>query len=81
MTLSFLILDIVLRYFTKSINFYKIHYLVPNLFTIGWIFLTLSFCLSLKSKYGKSIYIIAISISLLLFLTHSIYYSYFKTFK
>ncbi|MEF2690040.1 MAG: sulfatase-like hydrolase/transferase [Bacilli bacterium] len=80
MTLSFLILDIVLRYFTKSINFYKIHYLVPNLFTIGWIFLTLSFCLSLKSKYGKSIYIIAISISLLLFLTHSIYYSYFKTF-
>ena len=80
MSLSFILLDIVLRYFTRSINFYKIYFLVPNLFTIIWTFLMVGICSSLNKKVGKFMYIFFISISIILFLTHSIYYAYFKNF-
>ena len=80
MILSFLILDISLRYFTRSINFYKIYRLVPNLFTISWIFLIVGIVISFKSNISKIIYFISIVLSLGLFLTHSIYFSYFKNF-
>ena len=78
MSLSFILLDIVLRYFTRSINFYKIYFLVPNLFTLIWTFLMVGICSSLNKKVGKFMYIFFISISIILFLTHSIYYAYFK---
>mgnify|MGYP007060420261 FL=1 len=80
MSLSFILLDIVLRYFTRSINFYKIYFLVPNLFTLIWTFLMVGICSSLNKKVGKFMYIFFISISIILFLTHSIYYAYFKNF-
>lgn len=80
MIISFFILDFVLRYFTKNINFYNITRLAPNLFTISWILLIVGVAISFKSKYTKLIYIISISISIILFLTHSIYYSYFSNF-
>jgi len=80
MTLSFLILDISLRYFTKDINFYRIDKLAPNLFTINWIFLMISVILLFKKKISKILYIISFSICLIMFLVHSVYFSYFKNF-
>ena len=80
MTMSFLILDITLRYFTKDINFYGIDRLVPNLFTINWIFLMVGFALLFKKKVSKILYIISFSICLIMFLVHSVYFSYFKNF-
>ena len=67
MVLSFFILDFSLRFFTKSINFYSVFALVPNLFTIIWIFLIVGIISSIKSKYSKIIYFLSISISLSLF--------------
>ena len=80
MTLSFLLLDIVLRWFTRNINFYKIYWIPPNLFTICWIFLFIGIITSSKENVSKIIYIVTISISLILFLVNSIYFSYFKNF-
>jgi len=80
MTLSFLILDFVLRYFTKSINFYGIYKLAPNLFTISYTLLMVGVITSFKGKTSKILYSISISICLIMFLVHSIYYSYFNNF-
>ena len=80
MVLSFYILDISLRFFTRSIGFYGIWRFAPNLFTLCYILLFTGICCTLKKKIGKFLYILFISISLILFLTHSIYYSYFSNF-
>ena len=80
MTVSFLILDFILRYFTKSINFYGIYKLAPNLFTISYTLLMVGVITSFKGKTSKILYSISISICLIMFLVHSIYYSYFKNF-
>ena len=80
MILSFYMLDISLRFFTRSINFYGIWKLAPNLFTLCYILLLVGICCCIKKKFGKILYVFFISISLLLFLTHSIYYSYFSNF-
>lgn len=80
MILSFFILDYSLRYFTKSINFYNINNTAPNLFTLSWIILMVGVSTSFKDKPCKFFYIISFSISLILFLVHSIYYAYFKNF-
>lgn len=80
MFFSFAIFDFTLRYFTKSINFYNIFSIAPNLFTICWIFFFMSIILSFNKKHSKFIYIFIFAISLILFLTHSIYYAYFKNF-
>lgn len=80
MTISFLMLDIVLRYFTKNINFYGINKLTPNLFTAGWTLLMVGFCLLFKRNVSKILYIISFSICLIMFLVHSVYFSYFKNF-
>ncbi len=80
MTLSFLILDLVLRYFTRSINFYGIHRLAPNLFTITWIFFMIGIITAFKKSISRILYILSISICLIMFLVHSIYYAYFKNF-
>lgn len=80
MVISFLILDITLRYFTKSINFYNIYALTPNLFTFCWTFFMVGIILLFKNKTSKILYIISFSICLVMFLVHSIYFSYFKNF-
>ena len=53
MALPFFLLDIATRFFGKKINFFTINKLVPNLFTIVWIFLFIGACLSIKKKYSK----------------------------
>lgn len=80
MSLSFLILDLTLRYFTKDINFYGIYRLTPNLFTISWIFLIVGIIISFNRNISKILYIISLSLSLILYLVHAIYFSYFKNF-
>lgn len=80
MTLSFLILDFTLRFFTRSINFYNITRLAPNLFTISWVLLIVGISTSFRNKTSKILYGICFVVSLILFLTHAIYYSYFKNF-
>lgn len=80
MMLSFILLDFIMRFFTRSINFYNIFGIVPNLFTLMWVFLMVGICISLNKKVGRILYIILITISIAMFLTHTIYYSYFKNF-
>ena len=80
MLISFIILDFSLRYFTKSINFYNIYNTAPNLFTLSWVILMVGVSTSFKDKPCKILYIISFVISLALFLTHSIYYAYFRNF-
>ena len=80
MILSFLILDFSLRYYTRSINFYNIYNTAPNLFTWCWIILMVGVSTSFKGKTCKTLYIISFIISIALFLTHSIYYAYFRNF-
>jgi len=80
MFISFFALDFVLRYFTKSINFHDIYNITPNLFTLSWIFFMIGVISNFNQKGARITYIVLISISLILFLTHSIYYSYFKNF-
>ncbi len=78
---SLFILDFSLRaYYYKFIKFYKFYRFMPNYFTIMWIFLILGLLKTIKGKKGKIIYIISYIISLALFLTHSIYFSYFNTY-
>lgn len=79
--LSLYILDLALRiFYNKQINFYHWFFPVPNLFSILWILLILRLTKLLKNKIGKTLYIISYIISIALFLTHAIYFSYFKIF-
>lgn len=78
---SLFILDFSLRaYYYNSIKFYKVYSFMPNYFSIMWIFLILGLLKTIKEKKGTIIYIISYIISLALFLTHSIYFSYFNTY-
>ena len=78
---SLLILDLALRIFlSNQISFYHWFMPVPNLFTILWITTILCITKNLKNPYNKILYIICYIISIALFLTHAIYFSYFKIF-
>lgn len=80
MSLPFILIDITTRILGKKINFYSVIALVPNLFTIIWVFLIIGIVLSLTKKKGKIIYIFFFIIALLLFLTNNIYYSITNSF-
>ena len=80
MIISFYLFDFVLRFFTRNINFYNIFSIAPNLFTISWIILMIGICSFFNKNISKIVYVIIFSINLALFLTHSIYYSYFNNF-
>lgn len=80
MVISFFTLDFTLRFYTKNINFYNIYSLAPNLFSISWIFLMVGVITLFNKKTSKILYCISISICLIMFLVHSIYFSYFKNF-
>lgn len=78
--LPFLAIDIFTRAFGKNINFFAIYRLVPNLFTLLWIFLFLGISLSFKDKIGKFIYAFFGLFSLIIFLIQNIYFSLTKTY-
>lgn len=78
---SMLILDLALRiFYYSSINFYGWYRLVPNLFTILWVSFILLLTYNFKAKLGKIIYFVSYILSLILFLVHAIYYSYFNIY-
>lgn len=80
MILSFFILDFALRYFTRSINFYGVFGISPNLFTISWIILFVGLSVSSNKVFSKIIYLSSIIFSTFLFLLQGVYYSMFKVF-
>ena len=78
MPIPFILIDIITRILGQKIDFYSIFGLVPNLFTITWIFLIIG--ISIKTSKGKLIYIISFIISLILFLVNNVYYSMTDSF-
>ena len=79
-SIPFILIDIITRIIGQKINFYGIGRLVPNLFTILWLFLFIGISLSLEKKKGKILYILLFIISFLLFITNNIYYSMTDSF-
>ena len=80
MIIPFYLIDLITRVLGKKINFYGIGKLVPNLFTMTWIFLIIGISLSIKNKKGKILYSIFFIISIILFLVNNIYYSMTNSF-
>ena len=72
LVLPFILIDIFTRY---KVEFYGLLKLVPNMFTLLWVFLILSICLFSKKKIGKTIYILFFILSLIIYLVNNIYYS------
>ena len=80
MALPLILIDIITRILGQKINFYSIVGLVPNLFTLTWIFLILGISLSIQKKRGKILYITFFILSFILFLVNNIYYSMTDSF-
>jgi len=80
MFLPLILIDIITRILGKKINFYGIGKLVPNLFSLIWIFMIIGVSLSIKNKKGKILYSIFFIISIILFLVNNIYYSMTDSF-
>ena len=80
MFLSLYILDLSTRIMTNNIGF--VHFLnpYPNMYTTLWL-LTLIFLIkNIKHIYGKLLYGLFYGLSLVMFLAHNLYYTYFKVF-
>ena len=80
MSIPFILIDLITRILGRKINFYGILKLVPNLFTLIWLFLVLGVSLSIQNKRGKIIYIFFFILSFILFITNNIYYSITDSF-
>ncbi len=79
--LSMFILDFSLRiFYYHTIKFFGCFKLAPNLFSIFWIVFLLLFTYFLNKKLGKIFYLVIYIFSLIMFLVHAIYYSYFNLF-
>ena len=78
--IPFILIDIITRILGHKIGFYATLKLVPNLFTLVWLFLIIGVSLSLPKKYGKIIYTIFFILSISLYITNNIYYSMTDTF-
>lgn len=79
-SLPFILIDIITRIIGRKIHFFSIAKLVPNLFTLTWIFLMIGICLFLEKKKGKILYIFFFIISFALFITNNVYYSMTNSF-
>ena len=80
MFLSLYIFDISTRIMTNNIGFIHFLHPYPNMFTTLWL-LTLIFLVKyLKNIYGKLLYGLFYGFSLVMFLAHNLYYTYFKVF-
>ncbi len=80
MALPFILIDLITRILGRKINFFSIGRLVPNLFTLIWVFLMIGICLFLEKKKGKILYIFFFILSLALFITNNVYYSMTNSF-
>lgn len=75
MAFSFFAMDIATRILGSSIEFFKVYRLVPNLFTIGYIYLFLGIVVSFKKSIGKWIYLFFNIVSLAFYLINNVYFS------
>ena len=80
MSIPFILIDLITRIIGIKIDFYGVHKLVPNLFTINWLILFIGISLSLKNNKGKILYTLLFIISFVLFITNNIYYSMTDSF-
>ena len=80
LSFPFIAMDLITRLFGYNIDFYKITYPAPNIFTITWITLFVGLTLTFKKRIGKYIYLLFNFIFLILFITNNVYYSMTKTF-
>jgi len=80
LSIPFILIDLITRILGYKIGFYGILKLVPNLFTIIWIFLIVGTSLSIQKKRGRILYIIFFILSFILFITNNIYYSMTDSF-
>ena len=80
MSIPFILIDLITRIIGIKIDFYEVHKLVPNLFTINWLILFIGISLSLKNNKGKILYTLLFIISFVLFITNNIYYSMTDSF-
>lgn len=71
----FVIMDLLLRVFICDIKFFPAYYPIPNIFTLSWIVLFVGIIHSLRSRWGKILYWILFSVSYLVFITNTIYFS------
>ncbi|MBQ8219545.1 MAG: sulfatase-like hydrolase/transferase [Bacilli bacterium] len=80
MALPFIVMDIIIRFLAKDIDFYGGFELSTNLFITIWIFLFLGLSLTLKKKIGKIIYLSTSILFTIFFLINSVYFGMTKTF-
>ncbi|MDD2505546.1 MAG: LTA synthase family protein, partial [Bacilli bacterium] len=79
--LSLFILDLTLRiFYINNIKFYNWYYLVPNLFSLLWISFILGITKNLKNKIGVTFYLFNYILYLIIYISQSIYFSYFTSF-
>ena len=78
--LPFIMMDLFTRILGYKIHFYSVFSIVPNLFTIIWVFLIVGVILSFKKSIGKVIYVIMFIISFALFTVNNVYYSMTSSF-
>lgn len=79
-TIPFFLFDLVTRILGEKIQFFSVLSLVPNLFTIIWLFLLIGVCFFLEEKKGKVLYIVLFIICFAVFITNNIYYSMTDSF-
>ena len=78
--LSLYIFDISTRIATNSIGFVHFLHPYPNIFSILWLLFIIFLVHYLKNIYGKLLYSLVYGFTFIMFLTHNLYYYYFKTF-
>ena len=78
--LSLYIFDISTRIATNNIGFVHFLHPYPNIFSIVWILFIIFLIHYMKNIYGKLLYSLVYGFTFFMFLTHNLYYHYFKTF-
>lgn len=79
--LSLYVLDLALRlFYNHKVGFYFWFMPMPNLFSILWLSFILILVKSLNKTAGKIVYLIFYIFSLVMFLVHAVYFSYFNMF-
>ena len=80
MALPFFAMDISTRILGYSIKFYKVYRIVPNLFTLIWVFLFIGIVISIKKSIGKWLYLLINILLLILYMVNNVYYSMTSNF-
>ncbi len=80
MALPFIAMDLITRFLSNDINFYRIYRFVPNFFTIIWTSLFVGMTLSFRKKIGKWIYLFFSIVFTIFYLVNNVYYSMTSNF-